>query len=130
MKRNIDWLTRKQRRIETNRTGKLSEKRMQRMVENNRMSVDHLIAKDNWWTNHPDNRDEKNVRKHRWKHNYLWIKLPHEQIKAILEENLPVLYEETREQIVEEIEQILEYYLSNKEFYKKACFKKGTMPTK
>jgi hypothetical protein len=130
MRRNKDWLTRNERRKRKNINSDwtFTAKRLARIIKNSKLTIDHLIAKTNHWTNHEDNKHDKSAKEHRWKHDYLGTLLPHEQILAILEENFSVLYEETSSEIVWDIENILRNHLQKGTFYKKECFKEWKIP--
>jgi len=90
-------------------------------------NCEHLCPKTRWWANHPDNLKSSNMLAHEWKHRYLWVQLPHEQIWTILNDNIKTLHPQTREMIVEEIQALIEYYLKWEEFYNPVCFREKTL---
>lgn len=92
---------------------------------------EHQIPKIRWGSSHNDNFKQSDINAHRWKHMYLWVQLPHEQLNTILEDNYKTLHPQTREMIVEEIQVLIEYYLKYDEFYNEKCFKdKRRIPNK
>ena len=91
-------------------------------IKNKNENREHLNPKSRWGSNHIDNIKMSDIDKHKWKHLYLWVQLFHEQILTILEDNFQILYKETRNMVKEEIEQILEYYLTWWELYSEKCF--------
>lgn len=94
----------------------------------NEYNIDHLVAKSEWWSNHFINRKRKKKIEHKWKHDYLWTKLFHDQIIAIIDDNYQILCSDTRDMVKEEIEEILKYYMTYEELYNVKAFKNNIHP--
>lgn len=90
-------------------------------------NTEHLIPRCRWGSCDKSNLKRSKINEHNGKHDYLWTKLPHEQIMQILNDNYSTLCYDTRLMIKEEIEVILEYYLEWWEFYNNKCFKKQNL---
>ena len=90
-------------------------------------TVDHLVASSRWWTGCDENKHWKRKTEHSWKHNYLWIKLFHEQLLYIIEENKTILLPEAID-IMEKIKTDLKLLLENEKLYKNKCFKYWKKP--
>ncbi len=120
-------INRKKRKEEKKLKGKTKRTKLPKKRDYN---TEHLIPKTRWWTYHHDNLKQSRKTSHQGKHAYLWVKLPHEQLKQIMGDNFQVLHKETREMIVEEIEAILDYYIKWEELYEKKCFKNNKHPRK
>jgi len=58
---------------------------------NNKYNNDHIVAKDIWWTNHPDNIQRILITYHRAKHTVFKTKSTVDKLLHILEEDLPAL---------------------------------------
>lgn len=113
-------LKRKERKAEKKEKRYHKKKRKKQPRSTN---TEHLIAKTRGGSNHANNLKTSDVKKHAGKHEYLGVELPHEQLIHILDDNFETLHKETRVMIVEEIEQILDYYLNWNELYEPKCFK-------
>lgn len=83
----------------------------------------HILAKSRIWSNNRVNLKEFNMKKHQALHTLFWNAYPHEMLNQILEFCEQVLHPQTKEMIVEEIQQIVEYYLKYDEFYNPLAIK-------
>ena len=125
-------LSRKERKKLRKKWVRVSPKKWhsKKVKKDRSVNREHLICKVRNWSNHAHNIKMSDIKAHAWKHAYLWVQLPHEQLKTILEDNFQVLHKETRQMIVEEIEQILEYYIKWEELYEVKCFSDNKHPKK
>ena len=83
----------------------------------------HLINRCKWWTDNLANIKEMDIRIHAGLHQAFWNSHPHQILQQILEYCGQVLYPETKDQIIEEIQVLIDYYLKNEEFYNPLAFK-------
>lgn len=92
-------------------------------IYRNQYSDDHLIAKEQWGSNHPDNIDRKRKTRHKGKHEYLWTLKFHDQIISILEENRKTLTPEAQKEF-DTLKIKIKELVKDKLFYNPKCFRK------
>lgn len=98
-----------------------------RLDYKSKYTKDHLISLDKWGTGCEENIHWKKRAEHRWKHEYLWTKLFHQQILSIIEENKTTLLPEAI-QVMDKIKADFKLLLENEKLYKNKCFKYWKKP--
>ena len=112
---------RKQSRVEHKARAKLIKKWKLKKVR--WVNIEHLIPKCKWWINAVVNFKTSDINEHRGKHMYLWVKLFHEQLIQIMDDNFQVMHDKTRDLVCGAILAILQNHLKAGELYKEECFK-------
>lgn len=85
--------------------------------------TDHLIAQVQWWVNDIINLKEANKEKHQLKHKLFWTELPHKQALMCLYSSMQVFNWVHAKMFLEELEELISFYLENEILYNEKCFR-------
>ena len=123
-------LTRKDRKQLRKKWARVSPKKWhsKKIRKDRSTNCHHQIARTSWWSEHAHNKKQMDIKKHNADHGYFWVKLIHDKLIQVLEDNKSVLHRETADLFIWELQQMIKWYIEEHIFYNEKCFKPWRLP--